>query len=609
MSHEFSSTAEKSVFHVEESRSWFREDSGWPAEVAKNMEFPSMTLGEVLRQAAQKWPYHEAIWFLGSSMTYRELSGHVDAFSTALHQLGVRKGDVVALLLPNSTQYVISYYAAAGLGAVISAINPTYKPKEILHQLTTVGAKVLICLDALYKEQIAPIRADTGIDLLIGTNISDFLPYPKRALGKLIKRIPSGNLPEAAHKFTTLLAAPIDPPPVDLNPKEDPLVYIMTGGTTGLPKAAVLTHFNCVSNALQCKAWLYRNKAGDGSVGILPLFHSFAMTTVMNTTIAFGGKMILFPKPPPMEELAKTLNRIGPDSSTMVGTEVLFKKLTRYLEANPKIRIDNKLQLCVSGAGPLHSDTQERFEKASGGRLVEGYGLTETSPVVSAGPFRPKGKRSVGNIGLPFPGTEWKIVHSADPTVDLGTGKGPKDKEHIGEIAVTGPQVMKEYLNQPVETKDTIFLQDNKRWLLTGDLGFMDEGGRIVILDRKKQLIKNKGYSVLPNEVELIMEMHPDVEEVAVAGLHDDNTGEAIKAWVVLNKNAETTEEEILAWAKENLAHYKVPKYIEIRQELPRSLIGKILKRLLQEEDPIWKAAQGKFRGNRPQPASVGNEV
>jgi len=600
VSQESSSNVEKSVFHVEESKIWFREESGWPTEVAKNMEFPPMTLGEVLRQAAQKWPHHEAIWFLGSSMSYRELSGHVDAFSTALHRLGVRKGDVVALLLPNSTQYVISYYAAAGLGAVVSGINPTYKPKEILHQLTTVDAKVLICLDALYKDKIAPIKTEANIELLISTNIADFLPYAKRAIGKLIKKVPSGKHPESAHRFTTLLAAPIDPPPVKLNPEEDPLVYIMTGGTTGLPKAAVLTHFNCVSNALQCKAWLYKNKAGDGSVGILPLFHSFAMTTVMNSTIAFGGKMILFPKPPSMEELAKTLNRVGPNSSNMVGTEVLFKKLTQYLETNPKVRIDNKLQLCVSGAGPLHPNTQARFEKVSGGRLVEGYGLTETSPVVSAGPFWPKGERSVGNIGLPFPGTEWKIVHSTDPSVDLGTGKGPEDKEHIGEIAVTGPQVMKEYLNQRDETENTIFLQDNKRWLLTGDLGFMDEGGRIVILDRKKQLIKNKGYSVFPKEVELIMEIHPDISEVAVAGLPDDDTGEAIKAWVVLNGNTETTEEDLLSWAKENLAYYKVPKYIEIRQELPKSLVGKILKRLLQEEDPIWKAAQGKFRNNRP---------
>ena len=582
----------KESFHVDESSLWFGEGSGWPEEVPHNMEFPEMALGELLRQAAQKHPKQEAIWFLGSTMTYRELDRHVDALATSLSSLGVGKGDVVALLLPNSFQYVIAYYAAARLGAVASGVNPTYKPNEILHQLKTVGAKVLFCLDALYEEKVSPVREETGVELMVGTSVADFMPLLKKTAGKLLKKIPSGALPGDAHSFKKLLAGPIQPPRIELDPREDPVAYIMTGGTTGVPKAAVLTHFNCVSNALQCNAWLYKNKAGDGSVGILPLFHSFAMTTVMNTTIAFGGKMILFPRPPSMEDFVKTLRAVGPDSSNMVGAEILFQKLTDYLEANPKYRIDDKLELCVSGAGPLHRHVQERFEKVTGGRLVEGYGLTEATPVVSAGPFWPKGKRRVGTIGLPFPGTAWKIVDKVDASVELGVGSGPEDTDHIGEIAVAGPQVMKGYLNSPEETRETIVEQDGKRWLLTGDIGFMDETGQITILDRKKQLIKYKGYSVFPKEVETLMAMNPHVDEVAVAGLPDDKTGEAIKAWVVLKPSAETTEEELLSWAKENLTHYKVPKYVEIREELPKTLVGKVLRRVLQEEDPLWRAAE-----------------
>ncbi len=584
-------------FHVPEDRIWFGPKSGWPDEVPKNMEFPRMSLGELLREAARKWPNYRAMWFLGQYMTYRELDRHVDALATALTHLGFKKGDVIALLLPNSFQYVISYYAVTRIGAIVSGINPTYKPNEILHQVKTIGAKGLIVLDALYEEKVAPIRDKTDIGVVIGTNVADFLPFLKRLLGKLLGKIPTGPLPADALRFTDLLNTTPRPPEVDFDPVDHPATFIMTGGTTGVPKAAVLTHFNVVSNALQSKAWLYKIGPGHGVVGILPLFHSFAMTTVMNLATTMGLMMILFPRPPKMDEFVPTLMKVGPEKgSAMPGAEILFQKLADFLEANPQYKVTDKLTLCVSGAGPLHRHVQEKFERVTGGRLVEGYGLTEASPVVSAQPFWPKGERRTGTIGLPFPGTEWRIVDQTDPHKDLGIGSGPEDTEHIGEIAVAGPQVMKEYLNRPDETAETIIEMDGKRWLLTGDIGFMDETGQVTILDRKKQLIKYKGYSVFPKEVETLLGMNEHVAEVAVAGLPDEETGEIIKAWVVLKESSrgKVTEEDLLAWAKENLTHYKVPRLIEIRDELPKSLVGKVLRRVLQENDPIWKAHQAK---------------
>jgi long-chain acyl-CoA synthetase len=492
---------------------------------------------------------------------------------------------------------VISYYAIQRVGGIASGVNPTYKPNEILHQLETIGAGSLIVLDALYEEKIAPIRDKAGIKTVIGTNVADFLPGLKRFLGKLLKKIPVGSLPPDALDFKELLNGPIDPPKVDIDPVADPATFIMTGGTTGIPKAAVLTHFNCVSNCIQSKAWLSRIKPGLGNIGILPLFHSFAMTAVMNVTIHYGGMMILFPRPPAMEDLVKTIDKVGPpEGSAFCGAEILFQRLADYLESNPQQRISDKVTLCISGAGPLHRPVQEKFEKVAGGRLVEGYGLTEASPVVSAGPFWPKGERRVGTIGLPFPGTEWRIVDQNSHVRDLGMGSGVDDKEHVGEIAVAGPQVMKGYLNQPEETAETVVEMDGKRWLLTGDIGYMDGTGQIVILDRKKQLIKFKGYSVFPKEVENLVGRNEHVSEVAVAGLPDEETGEVIKAWVVLNESSRgrITEQQLLDWAKENLSHYKAPGLLEFREELPKSLVGKVLRRVLQEDDPIWKAARAR---------------
>ena len=590
-------------YAVDESRIWFRSESGWPDDVPKNMEFPRMTLGDLLDQTVARFPDQPAAWFLDTTMTYAQWKRHADGLATALHRLGLRKGDVVALLLPNSFQYVIAYQAVTRLGCVVSGVNPTYKPNEILHQLETIGASALIVLDALYEPQVAPIREQADLRLIVGTNITDFLPAPKRIIAQLLARLPLpdeirgrpvpkppiGRLPDDALAFRELVRTTPALPRVDIDPEEDAATYIMTGGTTGVPKAAVLTHFNCVSNALQARAWLARVPMGAGNVGVLPLFHSFAMTAVMNTTLAYGGQQILFPRPPPMEELVAKLAEVVPEAgAAFCGAEILFQKLAE-VPGIEQSGIAEKLKLCISGAGPLHRPVQEKFESVTGAVLVEGYGLTEASPVVSAGPFWPEGERRVGTIGLPFPGTEWRIVDAAAPHKDLGIGENAEDSEHVGEIAVAGPQVMKGYLNKPDETADTIVVMDGKRWLLTGDIGYMDDTGQIVILDRKKQLIKYKGYSVFPKEVEELVGMHEQVREVAVAGLPDEEAGEIIKAWVVLEPGSGISEDELMAWCAESMTHYKRPRALEFRAELPKSLVGKVLRRELQIADPIWK--------------------
>ncbi len=582
------------AFQVDESKPWFSPDAGWPAEVPKNLDFPDITLGEMLRASTQQWPDNHAAWFLERFLSYRQLDELVDRFATGLHQMGLRRGDVVAILLPNSFQYIISYFAAVRIGCIATGVNPTYKPAEIQHQLNITKARALVVLDALYEPAVAPIVGKTGVAHVIATNIADLagLSFVKRFLGKLLGKIPSGAVPPTAHSFTALLQTLPAPPKVKLGP-DDPAAYLMTGGTTGVPKAAMLSHRNCVANALQCKTWIYKIRPGAANLAVLPFFHSFGMTAVMNTSLICGAWVACFPRPPKAEELMDTVARICPDGMTMyAGAEVLFQKLSDVpgLGAHPFVK---KLGLCVSGAGPLHRHVQDDFEKATGSRLVEGYGLTEASPVVSAGSFW--GVRKVGTIGLPFPGTEWKIMDAVQFGVEkepCPEGEAPDADRHTGELCVAGPQVMLGYLDQPEETADHIMEHEGKRWLRTGDIGYMDPFGRVTLRDRKKQLIKYKGYSVFPKEVEDLVAGHEAVADVAVAGLPDREVGERIKAWVVLRpeRRGSISPEQLKAWCQENMTHYKVPSYVEFIDELPKNLIGKVQRRQLQEADPIFKA-------------------
>lgn len=581
-------------FYVDENKRWFKK--WWPKGVPLNTNFEEKTINELLDEQVDKYKDEKFIWFLDAWITYKQFQDYVKSFATALVNLGIKKGDVIGIFLPNCPQYIVAYFAITRIGAIASGINPTYQPVEVLHQFDITKPKMLIVLDALYESSIKPIIQESTIEHVIYTNLTDLTEIKgiKKAIGKFVKKIPSGKVDfPGALKFKELLNTEPNVPKVNIDVKKHPATYIMTGGTTGLPKAAVLNHFNIVSNALQCKLWLGGEKPGIGNIGILPLFHSFAHTIVMNTTLTIGGWIMLFPTPPSQAELCEQIERLPcKEGLIYAGTEIIFKRLAELKNLKRRFPgVMGKLILCISSAGPLHEPVRDAFVKNTGGRIVEGYGLSEASPAVSAGNLF--GESPVGSIGMPFPGTEWGIW----PIDDFSKGPiclgNPEDKnfgiENSGEICITGPQVMLEYLNEPEETSKTILEYEGKKWLLTGDIGLMNEDGTIEIRDRKKQLIKCKGYSVFPKEIEELLMKHPEITEAAVAGLPDQEYGEIIKAWVAIKEDCDCSPQKIKEWANNNMAHYKVPHKVAIIGELPHNLIGKVQRRVLQESDPIWK--------------------
>lgn len=585
-------------WQVNEKKAWFHK--WWPEGVPFNTEFEKISLSEFFEKQRKKYPNENIMWFLETWMTYDEAGKAIDSIATALHNLGVKKGDVVALLLPNCFQYVIGFYACAKLGAIATGINPTYKPLEVLHHLELTEAKVLIVLDALYGELAKPIIDKTKVEFVIYTNIADLafgLGF-KKVLGKLIGKIPKGKVDfKPSYKFMDLLETEANVPKVDFDPVTHPATYIMTGGTTGVPKATVLTHFNLVSNVKQIVLIFGGEQPGMGDIGALPLFHSFAMTAVMNVAIGIGGWMMLFPRPPPTEEFLKEVDKIpAPKGLAYAGAEILFKRIADFPHLNKFPNLLGKFKLNVSGAGPLHAPVRDAFQKNTGGRIVEGYGLSEASPVVSAGNLF--GESPIGTIGLPLPGTDWAIFDSAAPTLEGGPiANGlPGSKygeDNSGELCVCGPQVMKEYFNQPGETKETIQKWDGRLWLRTGDIGFMNEDGTVALRDRKKQLIKVAGHSVFPTEVETMLMKNEAVSEAAVAGLPDPEgkVGEITKAWVSLKPEyvGKITEQELIAWTEENMTKWKCPTIVEFIDEVPKDMIGKVQRRILQEADPLYK--------------------
>ncbi len=560
-------------------RPWYRH---WPEGVPRMIDIPEIGLGDMLRDTARRYPGNKALIFLDSVMTYAELDQAVDRLATAFNNLGLKKGDVVALMLPNSPQFVITFYACQRLGIAATAINPTYKPLEVKHQLNDSGASALVVLDSVF-ESPGKVLKETKVKHLIGTNVVDMVKMSpvKKILGKLLKKIPTGPMPAEALKFTDLIKTAPAVPTVKVDPINDVAVLQYTGGTTGTPKGGMLTARNLVSNALCGKAWIGEDfPRGGGYVGVLPLFHVFAMTCVMNVAIATGCFQLLFPRPPEdMLEWAAQVEKWGKGTQLiMPGVAVLFNKINNTAGVE---KFDLKpLVKCLSGAGPLPREVQLTFEKKIGSLVVEGYGLTESSPVTHANPFvlKPGTERVMGSIGLPFPNTDVKIM-------DLETGEKqmPYGPEGVGELCVKGPQVMKGYFNRPQETAKTI----RDGWLYTGDIAYMDAEGWTFIMDRAKDLVKFKGYSVFPKEIEDYLFSHPAILEVAVVGLPHPKVGEILKAFVVLKPEhiGKITEAEIIDWCKENMTHYKVPSVVEFREVLPKTMVGKVLRRVLKDEE------------------------
>ncbi len=532
---------------------------------------PDKTIPDYLEETAQRFPDVIAAKFMGGKITYRELNSLAGRFAAILAGLGIGQGSRVALNLPNCPQFMIAYGGILKVGAVVIPCNPLYVERELIHQLNDSGAEAIVTLSRFYPT-VRKIKEKTGLKEIIATNIKEYLPFHLKTLYTLFKEKGEGDrvvLQPGDHWLQDLMkeyAAAI-PPRVKTN-LDDPACFLYTGGTTGLAKGAFLSHRNLAGNALQIKSWLTDlREGGEIGLAVLPFFHSYGMSTCLNLALVSGGTLLLMPQFS-QKEILDLIQREKP--TLMPGVPTLYIAI---INAPDIQKYDlSSIRVCISGAAPLPLEVQNRFEELTGGRLREGFGLTETSPVTHCNPIY--GLAKPGSIGIPFPGTEAKIVDLADPSIELPAGE-------IGQLAIRGPQVMKEYVNQPEETAN-VFFED---WFLTGDISRMDEDGYFYIVDRKKEMIIAGGYNIFPREIEEVLFMHPKVKEACAAGIPHDYRGETVKAYIVLREGETMTEEEVTRFCRDNLSRYKVPKVIEFRDELPKTIVGKVLRRVLIEEE------------------------
>ncbi|MGH2658101.1 MAG: long-chain-fatty-acid--CoA ligase [Actinomycetota bacterium] len=571
-----------------EHRPWF---ASYPAGVPRTLEpYPQASVFSMLENSARRFPDRPAMAWFGRHMSYRFLLTEVERFSAVLSALGIAKGDRVGLILPNAPQYVIAYYATMRIGAVLVGNNPLYTQREMEHQLKDAGIQVLVVLDQLYPN-FEPVFRGLGLHDVIATKITDYMRFPLKQLAPLkFKReakhegkpwppVPGG----ARVKWWSALMKAAGPPPAvaTVDPENDPAGFIYTGGTTGLSKGAMLSHFNLVANTMQATSWFPIIVEGEDAVMcVLPFFHSYGMTTELNLSILNAAKLVLVPR----FDLHLVLKALAKEKPSLFpGAPRLYQRLN---EAPETRKYDlRSVKACVSGAAPLPQAVAEKFHEITGGaQLVEGYGLTEASPVTHANPIG--GRVRTGTIGLPIPDTDCKIVRLEAPDREVEPGQP-------GELCIRGPQVMLGYWNRPDETA----LMIRSGWLHTGDVAIMDPDGYFRIVDRIKEMIIVSGFNVYPTEVEDVLYRHPKILKVGVAGVPDEETGEAVKAYIVLRPGETATADEIVAWARDpanGLAGYRVPKQIEFRDSLPETLIGKVLRRVLQEEERQKRAAAAK---------------
>lgn len=545
----------------------------YPKEIPASLEYPSDPVQQYLVKAAQSFPNKPAIHFMGKELTFKKL--HEDAVILAgyLQKAGIRKGDRVAIMLPNTPQSVISYFAILFVGGIVVQTNPLYTERELEYQMKDSGAKAIITLDILYP-RISKVIDQTGLQHVIVTAIKEYLPFPKNWLYPFVQKkqyqvVVHLKHEGSVHLWTEILKAPPHPlTAVEFNFAEDLALLQYTGGTTGLPKGVMLTHKNLVSNVTMCKSWFYKCRPGEDSIlGIIPFFHVYGMTVVMLLAVMLASKMILLPK----FDAKTTLNTIHKQKPTLFpGAPTIYIGLLNHPELK---KYDlSSIDSCLSGSAPLPVEVKEKFEAITGGKLVEGYGLTESSPITHVN-FLWDSPNVKGSIGVPWPDTDAAII-------SIETGE-PLPCGEIGEIVVKGPQIMKGYWNRPEET--ALALRDG--WLFTGDLGYMDEKGYFYVVDRKKDMIIAGGFNIYPREIEEVFYEHPAIQEVIAAGIPDPYRGETVKVFVVLKEGAAVTEEELNQFARKQLASYKVPRIYEFRKELPKTAVGKILRRTLIDED------------------------
>ncbi|MCT6924528.1 long-chain-fatty-acid--CoA ligase [Metasolibacillus sp.] len=551
----------------------------YPEEIPHEIDLPAMPVQQFLTEAYNVYPDKVAVHFMGKELTYKELYESSLKFANYLRSLGIEKGDRVAVMLPNCPQAVIAYYGTMYAGGIVVQTNPLYTERELQYQMADSGAKVLLVMDILYPRAMKIIK-ETALENVIVTGIKDYLPFPKNLVYPFIQKKQYGFSVKVEHSGTNHLFTHImqssspNPIPLDFDFEQDLALLQYTGGTTGSPKGVMLTHKNLVANTKMCDAWMYKSEEGNETVlGILPFFHVYGMTTVLILAVMLKGKMVLLPKFD-AEQALKTIDKQKP--TLFPGAPTMYIGLLNH----PGIgNYDlSSIKACLSGSAPLPVDVQEKFEKITGGKLVEGYGLTETSPVTHANFIWHD--RIVGSIGVPWPNTDAIILRSGDYE--------PLPSGEIGEIAVKGPQVMKGYWNRPEETAMSFY----DGWFLTGDLGYMDENGYFYVVDRKKDMIIAGGFNIYPREVEEVLYEHEAIQECVVAGIPDPYRGETVKAYIVLKEGYSVTEEQLNEFCRKNLASFKVPRHYEFRTELPKTAVGKILRRSLIDEEKQKLAAK-----------------
>jgi len=550
----------------------------YPEGVPEEAEITDCSVPDLLDQTVEKYGPKTALIFYGKKISYTKLKELIDRFATALDDLGVGRGDTVALLLLNCPQYVISYFAVLKLGAKVTPVSPVYTSKELKHQLEDSDAETVISHGFLYDSVKA---SGVALKNVIVTDVAEYLPALKKMVGKSVlgkvygeKHAPTPEFMEEAGliQFQDLIKSyPPNPPLVKIDPKEDIAVLPYTGGTTGLPKAAIITHYNMVALQAQITSfWSIFEEGKEVVIAFLPLFHIYGQVVVMLNGLVQGSTLVLFTTPD-VDDILSAMVRYK--ASSFYGVPFMFEHLKEYEKTN---RVNWKsLKLIVCGSDTLHETTVNEWERRTGSKILEGYGSTENTAASHSAPY---GRPKVGSFGVPIPNVTAAIIDIA------GTEFMPVNEE--GEMILNGPNIMKGYWKRPEETEESIIEIDGKKWLRTGDLVKMDEEGYFHFFDRKRDLIKFKGYSVFARHVEEVLFSHPQIKAAGVVGVPDPRVGQQIKAYVVLQSEArgKVSEEEIMSFCRENLAYYKVPSIIEFRGELPKTDVGKVSRRELREE-------------------------
>jgi long-chain acyl-CoA synthetase len=551
----------------------------YPSDIPPTIDYPREPLYKLLTESARKHPDWVAISFLGKRITYRELDELASQFANGLIGRGITKGSKVALVLPNVPQYVFCFFGILKAGATVVPCNPLYREREIEFQLQNSDAVAVILLNNIvgtnnFYQEFEKCRPRLSkLKHVFVTSVTDYLPPIKKQLAGPVRKIQTLHKPDTT-RLTDFVRNQSKTGPnseaLGIDPKNDVAVIQYTGGTTGISKGAMLTHENIVSNSVIVANWTGVSQKQDTLLAAIPFFHIYGLTDAMNAAIYANQRIVLLPQFHPkevLETIQKERVQIFPGVPTMYIALLHHPDLAKYSL--------NTIERCVSGGAPLPLEVQKKFNQATGGNLVEGYGLTEASPVTHVNILRPNAVKKEGSIGIPIPNTDAKIV-------DLETGTKDLPEGEAGELAVKGPQVMKGYWKSEEETKKVF----RGEWLLTGDIARQDRDGFFYIVDRKKDLIDASGFKVWPREVEEVLFSHPDVKEAAVIGVPDQYRGETVKAYVVLkDRSKHLGAEQIMAFCKERIAAYKVPKIVEFVDDLPKSLVGKVLRRKLREQE------------------------